>query len=341
MPVSTIHQRLLTVVLVIVILWFGKPFLIPLAYAFVIALVLFPFCRYFQERGAGPVLSILLPILMLSALFAGLVALLSYELVILAGKWPIIQQQFDPFLDRVQHQLESAFGWTTEKQVDWARNQVSNLGQHAGTLLKLTLSTTIEALFNLIIIPIYVALILMYRKKLARFVIAIAPESYKPRLPEVITSTVSIFSRFIRGMALVYLIVGLLNTLGLWAIGVETPLTYGMITAIMTIIPYFGIIISGAIPIVITWLETSSLWQPLAILAVFTVVQYLEANLIFPYVVGRFVDLNTLAAIVAIFLGGLIWGVSGMILFLPLFGVFRLVASHYPELKPWEDLLGK
>ncbi|MCO6485633.1 MAG: AI-2E family transporter [Saprospiraceae bacterium] len=341
MPVSVINQRLITLVLVVAILWFGKPFLIPLAYAFLIALVLFPMCRYLEDRGAGRALSILLPILLLSALFAGLVALLSYELVILAGKWPLVQQQFDPFLDRVQHQLESAFGWTTEKQVEWARDQVNKWGENAGSWVKVTLTAAVGAVFNLIIIPIYVALILIYRDRLARFVIAIAPQRYQDRLPEVIRHTVRIFSRFIRGMVVVYVIVGLLNTIGLWAIGVETPFTYGMITAIMTIIPYFGIIISGAIPIVVTWLETSSLWQPVAILAVFTVVQYLEANLIFPYVVGRFVDLNTLAAIVAIFMGALIWGVSGMILFLPLFAVFRLVASHFPDLKPWEDLLGK
>lgn len=341
MILSTINQRLVTACLIVTILWVGKPFLVPLAYALVIALVLFPFCRYFQERGAGRVLSILLPILMLSALFAGLVVLFSYEMVILAGKWPLIQHQIEPFLDRVQHQLESDLGWTTEKQVAWAKEQLAALGQNAGTLIKHTFSTAAMALFNLIIIPIYVALILLYREKLAAFVIAVSPAHYRDRLPGVIRDTVSIFSRFIRGMVLVYLIVGLLNTLGLWLLGVETPLTYGMITAVMTIIPYFGIIISGAIPIVVTWVETSSLWQPVGILVVFTVVQYLEANLIFPMVVGRFVDLNTLAAIVAILLGGMIWGLAGMILFLPMFGVFRLIASHFPELKPWEELLGK
>jgi predicted PurR-regulated permease PerM len=341
MMLSSLNQRLITACLIVTILWVGKPFLVPLAYALVIALVLFPYCRYLQARGAGRVLSILLPILLLSVLFASLVALFSYEMVILAGKWPLIQHQIEPFMDRVQHQLESDLGWTTEKQVLWAKEQLGVLGRNAGTLIKRTLSTAAIAMFNLVIIPIYVALILLYRKKLAAFLIAEAPPHYRERLPGVIRETVSIFSRFIRGMALLYLIVGLLNTLGLWIIGVETPLTYGMITALMTIIPYFGIIVSGSIPIVVTWLETASLWQPVAILVVFTLVQYLEANLIFPLVVGRFVHLNTLAAIVAILLGGMIWGLAGMVLFLPLFGVFRLIASHFPELKPWEELLGK
>jgi predicted PurR-regulated permease PerM len=69
-------------------------------------------------------------------------------------------------------------------------------------------------------------------------------------------------------------------------------------------------------------------------------VQYLEANLIFPYVVGRFVHLNTLVTIIAMMVGGLIWGVAGMILFVPLLAILRVIATHYPELKTWEDFLG-
>jgi predicted PurR-regulated permease PerM len=142
-------------------------------------------------------------------------------------------------------------------------------------------------------------------------------------------------------MVMVYIIVGLLNSIGLWMIGVEGAFTFGMITAVMTIIPYFGIIISAMLPITMTWLETGMLWQTISIVVVFAVVQYLEANLIFPYVVGRFVNLNTLVSILAIFIGGLLWGVSGMILFIPLLAVARVFMSHFPELRPWEKFLGQ
>ncbi|MDX2248013.1 MAG: AI-2E family transporter [Bacteroidia bacterium] len=340
MKLSTPLQIAAFIVLTGVILWFGKLFLIPIAYAFLTALVLYPMCKYLESKGFGRSLSIALPILMVCLLFGGLVALLSYEMAIISGKWPLLQQQFGPFLDKLHAQLNREFGWTTEEQINWARKNLETLSQNTGIFMQETAKAAFEALFNLIIIPIYVSLLLVYRGRLVRFLTEMMPEAHRLRLPAILNDTVKVFSRFIRGMVVVYLTVGLLNSLGLWMIGVENPFLYGMFTSIMTIIPYFGIIISALLPVMLSWLQTGSLWQPLGVVIVFAVVQYLEANLIFPYVVGRYVNLNTLAAIVAIFLGALFWGVAGMILFLPFLAVFRIFADHFPELKPLSGLLG-
>lgn len=340
MKISSIYQFSASVFFIGFILWFGQPFFVPLAFAFLIALVLFPTCSFLESKGLGKVLSIALPIILLILLFGGIIALLSYELVLITGKWPLIQVQLDDFLHNIQQQLEDEFGWTAERQMIWVKENIKALTQNAGTYLSNTISTIFKGLFNLIIVPIYVTLILLFRKRLVRFLVDVIPGKAHAIMPLVINDTVKVFSKFIRGMVMVYLIVGLLNSVGLWIIGVENPLIYGMISAIMTIIPYFGIIISALLPITLTWIETESIFQPIGIIIVFGVVQYLEANLIFPYVVGRFVNLNTLVSIAAILLGALIWGVSGMVLFLPLFAVFKIFSDHFPELAPWSKLLG-
>jgi len=340
MKILTIYQTSATVFFIGFILWFGQPFLVPLAFAFLIALVLYPICSFLESKGLGKALSIALPIILLILLFGGIIALLSYELVLISGKWPLIQIQLDDFLHKTQQQLEDEFGWTAEKQLIWVKENLKALTQNAGTYLTNTISTIFKGLFNLIIVPIYVTLILLFRSRLVRFLVDIIPDKMHSIMPLVINDTVKVFSKFIRGMAMVYIIVGLLNSIGLWIIGVENPVIYGMISAIMTIIPYFGIIISALLPITLTWIETESLFQPIGIIIVFGVVQYLEAYLIFPYVVGRFVHLNTLVSIAAILLGALIWGVSGMVLFLPLFAVFKIFSEHFPNMQPWSKLLG-
>lgn len=321
------------------ILWFGKSFFVPLAYALLIALVLFPLCRFFEQKGFSKAISVALPMVLLCVLFIGLLLLLSYELAVLSDKWSQIQHQLDPLLYKIQTLLQSEWGWTIENQVNWLRDLLEKLSQNAGKLLSETANLLLGALVNLIIIPLYSALLLIYRKKITTFLSEVLPERFQNQLPFVLVDTVSVFSKFIRGMILVYICVGLLNSLGLWIIGVEHPFLYGILTAVMTVIPYFGIVISALLPITFSWLETGTLFQPLLIIAVFTLVQYLEANLIFPYVVGRFIKLNTLAALIAIFLGAFFWGIAGMILFLPFLAVFRLFAEHYPELKPWSKLL--
>jgi predicted PurR-regulated permease PerM len=340
MKTNALYRITITVAAAGLILWFGRSFFVPIAYAFLIALVLYPLCRYFEKKGFGKVLSVALPIVLLCLLFVSLLILLSYEMVVLSAKWALIQEQLDPLLNNIQIQLESKLGWTIENQVTWLREYLAKLSQNAGQLLSDTANVILGALLNLVIIPVYSALLLINRAKLATFLTEILPQHYQQQLPFVLSETVGVFSKFIRGMALVYICVGVLNSIGLWIIGVEHPVLYGMITAVMTIIPYFGIVISALLPITFSWLETGTMLQPLLIIGVFTLVQYLEANLIFPYVVGRFIKLNTLAALVAIFLGAFFWGLAGMILFLPFFAVFRLFAEHYPELKPWSKLLG-
>jgi predicted PurR-regulated permease PerM len=121
---------------------------------------------------------------------------------------------------------------------------------------------------------------------------------------------------------------------------VKYAVLFGFITAFMTIIPYFGILVSSLLPITLVWLETNNIWYPIGVVLVFTFVQYLEANLIFPYIVGRQLGLNTLISILTILLGGALWGLSGMILLLPFVALLKIISSHIPSLKNLSDLLG-
>jgi predicted PurR-regulated permease PerM len=70
------------------------------------------------------------------------------------------------------------------------------------------------------------------------------------------------------------------------------------------------------------------------------VIQIIDNNFIAPYVIGQQIRLNPLAVIVAVFVGGLIWGVSGMIVFIPLLGILKVVLDESESLKPWGFLLG-
>lgn len=138
---------------------------------------------------------------------------------------------------------------------------------------------------------------------------------------------------------MVYIIVGILNSVGLMALGIRYAILFGMLTAIMTIIPYIGIFISALLPISVAWITKGAIWYPVGVVAVFGVVQYLEANLIFPKVVAAQIKVSTWATLVAIIAGGMLWGVSGMILFIPFAGVLKIFSDHIPSWKPVNTLL--
>ena len=87
------------------------------------------------------------------------------------------------------------------------------------------------------------------------------------------------------------------------------------------------------------WMTFGTIWQPLSVVGVFVFVQYLEANIIFPWAVGRRLEMNTLATLVVIVMGGILWGASGMILFVPFAAILKLIADRMTG-REWKAVAG-
>lgn len=116
---------------------------------------------------------------------------------------------------------------------------------------------------------------------------------------------------------------------------------FGFIASILTIVPYVGIMMGAIVPISIAWISSDSLLISLGIVAIFSFIQILEANLIFPLAVGQRLDLNPLVVLLAVIAGGVLWVVSGMILFIPFVGILKIIADRVSSLKPVAALLGR
>ena len=159
-------------------------------------------------------------------------------------------------------------------------------------------------------------------------------------LRKMIVLSIDAYYKFIKGMIVVYLIVGLLNSVGLLLLGIPHAILFGFIASVLTIVPYIGIMIGSLLPIAMAWLTYDSVWYPLGIVGIFTFVQYLEANVIFPFAVSSRLHVNTLAMLLVIFTGGILWGIAGMILFVPFLGIAKLIADHNPKWKAVSMMLG-
>ncbi|HET9054816.1 MAG TPA: AI-2E family transporter, partial [Cyclobacteriaceae bacterium] len=80
-------------------------------------------------------------------------------------------------------------------------------------------------------------------------------------------------------------------------------------------------------------------WYAVGVIAVFSVVQFLEGNFITPKITGSKVSINALAAIIALLIGGKILGIAGMILAVPITGVIKVLLEYSKRLKPFAILL--
>jgi predicted PurR-regulated permease PerM len=328
-------------ILIVAALYFAKALLIPMSYALLLSVILFPMCKKLERRGCPRVLSITIALSLVTLLFIGLLALLVVEVNLFAKDLPALRQKLLIAIPNFQKWLSDTVGISLQLQHNWWQGAVFNLLRNPGDLIRNTISATAETFVTLFLIPIYAALFLYNRTVFVRFLVGITPADYKERLPKILEKATGTYSKFIKGMLFVYLIVGTLNSIGFFLLGIEHAILFGTLTALLTIIPYVGIIISSLLPITVAWLTKDSMWFPVGVIVVLAFVQYLEANIIFPKVVGTQLNISTWAVLVAVIAGGMLWGISGMVLFIPFIAILKIILEQFPAGRVFNILLAR
>lgn len=165
-------------------------------------------------------------------------------------------------------------------------------------------------------------------------------EKHHGRLHHILREASFAYYKYIVGLLKVYIIVGILSSIGL-LLGIEHAILFGMLTAFMAMAPYVGLIISSLLPITLACLTNDSIFYPLGVVGIFAFAQYLENSVIFPKVVGRQLNVSTSAVLVAPIAGGILWSVAGMVLFMPFVAILKIISDDIEELRPLNILLGR
>jgi predicted PurR-regulated permease PerM len=326
--------------LVSTLLYFGKALFIPLSFAMLISFILYPICKGMEKNGINKSISILITILLIAILLGGVIYLLFSQLMEFSHEWKTVRIKLFQTQTQLSVFLSEQFGVSLENQSEFIKKITSNLGLQVLPFLRSTAYSFSESIYIFILTLVFSSLILFHRQLLANALYQIFPSGKRKIIHEILIETIHAYYNFIKGMLLVYLIVGILNSIGLAIIGVPHPFLFGFIASILTFIPYVGIMIASLLPIMIAWIEFNSIWYPLAVVLVFTIVQLLEAYIIFPFAVGGRLKINTLVVIIMIVVGGIIWGAAGMILFIPFVSILKLIADRTESLKTLSILLG-
>lgn len=321
------------------ILYFGRSVLIPVSFALLISFVLYPICAWLERRHVGRVAAIALAMALLLMLGLCVVALLVYQFVGFVHEWPTIQAKLSQALKELSETLSVAGVSATEQQT-LLKKIADQPGGNIFDIARSTIAASASSMVLLVLVPVYSFLILYYRAYWMKILARLFPSERSESLKEMIFLTIKAYYNFIKGMGLVYFLVGSLNSVGLFLLGVPHAILFGFIASVLTFVPYVGIIIGSLLPIAMAWITYDSLWYPIGVVGIFAFVQYLEANVIFPVAVSNRLNVNTLVMLLAIFAGGVLWGVSGMILFVPFAGIAKLVADHNPKWKTASMILG-
>jgi predicted PurR-regulated permease PerM len=131
---------------------------------------------------------------------------------------------------------------------------------------------------------------------------------------------------YIRGQLLICMIIGSISALLFWIFHLRYPLILGLIVGATNVIPYFGPII-GAVPAIIIAATSSVKLVVITVVIVFGL-QFLEGNILSPYIVGKSLHMHPLIIMIALTAGGEIGGILGLILAVPVLVVLKVAILH-------------
>lgn len=330
-PLDYTFKLLVILFILVTVIILAKDIIVPILISGMLTIVLQPLVKRL-EKWIPTWLAITLTLIFTFLFITALGWLAISQVSALVKDLPDLELKFNTLVDRVSSTLQATFNMSAREQNQLLKNSLANLGSYATGLF--TATTSFISL--LVQIPIYVFLFLIYRDKFKSFILAfIADEqeiTWKGEIEDVIQGYTS-------GLLMVTAIVAILNSVGLLILGIEHAVFFGVLSGILTIIPYVGIFIGGTLPVLMALLTKDSLWYALGVIIIFSIVQFLEGNFITPRITGSKVSINALAAIVALLVGGKILGIAGMILAIPILGILKIILAHTQHLKPFVILI--
>ena len=336
-----LFYALATVFALFAILILAKSILIPIGFALIMSFILFPLTKKFELWRMNKALAAFLSILTVIIIIGGGIFLFSTQLIELSKE-----------LSNFKDKIILAFADVT-LYINKNVNIISNLGKNelsdkikdllnesTGSLVSKTFTTSTTFLAGLLGTFIFTFLILIYRHGLTQALMGFSPEDKRERVKRMFKSVQQVGQKYLSGMILLIIVIGLANSIGLWIIGIDNPFLFGFLGAVLSIVPYVGTAFGAIMPILYAFVSYDSLWPVISVAILFWAVQLISDNFLSPKIVGGSLHINALAAILSLIIGALVWGVAGMILFLPFAAMLKVICEEYEELKPIALLIG-
>ncbi|GAB3996976.1 AI-2E family transporter [Spirosoma daeguense] len=333
-PLSRINAVLAFAVLSVLILYVGRPFLIPLAFAGLLALLLLPISRRLERWGIGRIWATFLCVLLFLLFIAVFLGVLYAQAASFAEDIPRLVKVFN----QLQAQIEQRFDISSEEQLQFIKKKLATLLESSGRSISAFMGVLGTIITELVLIVLYLFFLLWKREKYKNFILKLTPAENKAAMADALGQISRVSARYLSGRIFSMAFLGIYYSIGLSIVGLDKAILMSMVAVLPTLIPYVGAFVGGFFPVLMALLTgTPDLLIPTV--AVLVSAQVIDNNIIEPLVMGAELDLSPIFTIIAVVLGELIWGVPGMILFEPLFAVTRIICAHIPELSPYRYLL--
>jgi len=330
---------LLTVVIFILIV--GKSILIPLALGGFFAVLFTPMSLFLERYRFPRVLSSLISLVVMVGLVIGLLSFIVGNLISFSNDFANVTSRITTLIQDIDGFTSSKLGFR-EKLADQLDPDalLGLLNKNSSSISSFAIAA-IGSLSSLILIPLFMFFFLLYRDHLVQVLVSIYRDNDPMLVTQKIVGLRKVVLNYISGVGKVMVILAILNVTAYSIIGIEHAIFFGIIGAILNIIPYVGPFIGALLPMSYAFLTMESLISPLLVLGAYQAIQVLEGNFLTPKIVGSQVNLNAFITLLGLLLGASIWGVAGMILIIPILAILREIFDLFDSTKPYALLLGE
>lgn len=317
--------------------WATRGILLPFIVGFAVAYLLDPLADRLVARGIGRSTA--------TALIIGLFFIAGIGLLL--ALWPLLQSQIIGLVRSLPAIVEAVRGQSAALLAALDAELGREIGREAEGLLASAVESGLAAagafirrlftgglalfgLLSLIVVSPVVAFYLLrdYDRIIARMD-ALLPRDQAPQIRIIISQIDTVLAGFVRGQLGVVAVMILIYAAGWSAIGLRYALILGLLAGVMTVIPFVGMVFAVVVALAVGFGQWGADWTMLCYVAVvWLVAQGLEGLVLTPRLLGRHVCLHPLWVLFAIFAGGEVAGLVGVMLAVPVAAVIAVLLRH-------------
>ncbi len=328
---------LISLALIFTAIYLAQGILVPLLLALLFAILLEPVAKFLNRKAKLPhVIAVLITIFLFLAFFAGIILFLSWQVSDVVNDFAMIKKNLYLHIDNLQNLVYQHFNLNKQEQKKMLDDATEGSTRIVGT----TLLSVTDSLFNAVLVPILIFLIILYKNHFIKFLCKLFADEFKPKLREILSQIKGSIQSYIVGLIIQMITVSTLTSIGYSIIGVKYAILLGVITGLLNLIPYIGILMAGLLSMAATLSGTPDVTIIFGVIAVNVVVQFIDNNILVPLIVSSKVEMNALASIVGIIIGGSLAGFAGMFLAIPLLAICKVIFDRIDVLEPWGYLIG-
>lgn len=313
------------------------PVLTPFIAAALLAYIGDPLCdrlqtvragRFVMPRSMAVVIVFLLTFVCLGLLVVLVGPLVAQQVGALVDALPgIIQRIESDLLPRLSDFMDMPVGEDIGLST-FVQSYGDMAGEWAGTVLLSVGSTgsfVLTAVMSLFLVPILTFYLLRDWDDFMQAVGNLVPLSQRETAFRLARETDQMLGAFLRGQLMVMFALAVLYSTGLTISGVDFAIAIGVVSGIVSFVPYLGLIFGIVLASLTVVLEPAPLWPMIGVILTFTIAQLIEGTVLTPKLVGEQIGLHPVIVILAIAAGGQLFGFFGILLALPAAAVLSVI----------------